>query len=835
MDMEQIPDRLPQAEPEEPGLRDYWRIIVEGRWIIIGAFLVVLLSTTFFTFTAHPIYQATARILVDTNKPVSNDIASLISPLISGTHNEIQNRIEVMSSPPVLAATIQKLEADAEFVAAHRAAQGQSFWSRLWHKILGEPATAQTVGGASDPPLMTEVDLRQRVDVKQVPNTDMIEVRATGGSALEAQLTTNALLEAYKEQDLQFSQATLTSVKDFLQQQLAQMEVKLQNSEQALVDFEKQAGLELSPDDIGKQLLQLEQLLAQAKVDLEDKQRELDAIDTMLDQVTNDFLSKESGAERTDIINETQLKLDQMRKLQDDIAQLEQKRVAYLNKDNFIMAKEMEDEITAKQKAADEAAKTQLHTFDLLPKYEELIHQQLQTTLEINALKDRVDVIQQARDAEAKRITDNSLQFLQVQQNLDSDKNVYILLREEYEKTRMAEAGEIGGVRIVNLAEPPTDPIKPNKKLNLALGALIGLILGTGLTFLRSYLDNSVKTLKDLDTLGLTGLGTVLRAGGTVHANGDEETSIRRRLLTNFETKSAEFDAYISIDAAIRFSELDKPPRSLLVTSVLPGEGKTTTAVNLALAMARSGKRVLLVDTDLRRPNITQLFKLQKLPGLADLAVKKNLNPADVIQTPYTQAEWRRLKPDRLKALLVDNQLKAADWDRTVALQAGEASKLSLEDILVRQGFITKQVLDTVLDTHFKGLQNFFVLPSGELPPSAAAFLGSARVHEILQALHSEFDALILDSPPLAAAADTMILSRLVDGVLMVIEAERTTQEDIRQAIEQLRKVEAAVVGAVLNKANPSIGRYYGSYYGHGYGYGYGYGYGEEKRKGVRN
>lgn len=204
-------------------------------------------------------------------------------------------------------------------------------------------------------------------------------------------------------------------------------------------------------------------------------------------------------------------------------------------------------------------------------------------------------------------------------------------------------------------------------------------------------------------------------------------------------------EAYRTLRTNLEFSNLDKSLRALVVTSASPDEGKSTTLANLAVTMAQGGKRVILMDCDLRRPTLHQLWN-----------VKNNLGLTDMV---------------RDDAALNNPPLQ-----------------------------------DTAVP-------NLKVLTSGQLPPNPAEVLGSKRMEEILAALLNRADLLLLDAPPVIAVTDAAVLASKVDGVLLIVSAGRTKREEARRAQAQLQKVNARIVGAVLNnvKADGSVQYYYSS------------------------
>lgn len=194
----------------------------------------------------------------------------------------------------------------------------------------------------------------------------------------------------------------------------------------------------------------------------------------------------------------------------------------------------------------------------------------------------------------------------------------------------------------------------------------------------------------------------------------------------------------------MEFSNLDKNLRTILVTSAGAEEGKSTTLSNLAVTIAQSGKRVILVDADLRRPTLHQAFGLKNSVGLTDM-----VRDETILANPPTQET---------------------------------------------------------------NVPNLRILTSGQLPPNPAEILGSKRMSEILAALLERADMVLLDAPPVLAVTDAAVLSSKVDGVLLVVSAGKTKRENARKAQAQLEKINARVIGAVLNNVKAdSSAQYYSS------------------------
>jgi len=293
---------------------------------------------------------------------------------------------------------------------------------------------------------------------------------------------------------------------------------------------------------------------------------------------------------------------------------------------------------------------------------------------------------------------------------------------------------------IIEPAQLPSRPVSPNVQLNVALAAAAGFALALGAALLVEYIDDTIKTVKDLEQVsGQVVLGSVSRIRGKDYQD---------KLALAHTPFSSVGEAYRLIRTNIQFMGVDDPARFLMVTSANLGEGKSTTAANLAIVMAQAELTTILIDGDLRKPSIHRVFMLPNSEGLTDL-----------IRMPDSS---------------VREQLK---------------------------------------NTEYENLQ---VITSGPLPPNSAELLGSKRMTAILKELDEIADVVIFDSPPLLAVTDAVILSRRVDGVVLVTLAKHTRRDTLKQAVNRLRQVEANVLGCILNQVNSEDGGYYYGYYSSG-------------------
>lgn len=214
-------------------------------------------------------------------------------------------------------------------------------------------------------------------------------------------------------------------------------------------------------------------------------------------------------------------------------------------------------------------------------------------------------------------------------------------------------------------------------------------------------------------------------------------------MIVEREPKSIAAESYRTLRTNLQYSSFDDDYKVIVVTSSEPGEGKSTTSGNLALSLAQSDKKVILIDCDLRKPSIHKKFKLSNSAGLSDVIVEK----------------------------------------------------------------------ESVTNVGYKYNKNLTVLTAGKIPPNPAEMLGSKAMTALIDALKKIFDYVILDTPPVQAVTDAQILSTKADGTILVVRAEKTKKDSVHNSVNLLKKVNANIIGTVLNGLEVSSNNYY-YYYG---------------------
>lgn len=338
----------------------------------------------------------------------------------------------------------------------------------------------------------------------------------------------------------------------------------------------------------------------------------------------------------------------------------------------------------------------------------------------------------------------DALRLGQLQNELSQTKNSYANILRSYEELRLTEVQSVDSIVVVEKARIPGAPIRPRTLVNTLLATIVGAMLALGIVFLIEYLDDRIKTPQDLlSILNSPILGTIARLPQQGKRRQQDAQAYRQAsLITSLEPRHPVTEAYRSLRTNLQFSSVDETIRSLLVTSATPGEGKTTTAANLAVVFAQAGHSVILVDADIRKPQQHKIFDLPKSPGITEALVSNN--------TPTS--------------------------------------------------FFLRET----------AVPNLRILTSGKEAPNPAELLGSNRMKQLLQELQQEADFLVVDAPPLLAVTDAQVLANNADGVLLVVNTEKTPRAIVARGAEAILRANGRILGVVLNRlANSARGYYY--------------------------
>jgi capsular exopolysaccharide synthesis family protein len=718
--------------PREPHLYDYLLILRKHQWLILAFMLTVVTIVSIATFRMQPIYVATARVEIDRE---SSNLLPFQGPETYDAYEDLEDYIEtqskILQSETLALQTIRSvgLFGHPEF-ADDPSAEGMS----------GDGLANQQRPPELGPFLGS-------LTVKRVPNSRLLDVSFESADPQLASRIVNAHIENYIEQNFRSRYEATTQASSWLANQLNELKSKVEKSEDTRIAYERQNQIWTIDEkqnittqrlsDLNKQLTeaQTDRMSKEALYDME-RSGNLEAVPAIRDSaVLQGLLQKRNDLDTqyTEALTQYGPNFPKVQRLQGQM-------------------KEVDHLIAQEKKNAANRIENEYRTA------------RQRETLLVQALD--------KQKAEANEMAERLVQYNILKREAEANKQLY-----EGLLTKLKEAGISAGlrssnIRVVDPAMVPTSPARPSKSRNLSLAFLVGLVGGIGLALLREYLDNTVKTPDDIETLAQLPSLAVVPAFTTTNGaakhhrllepgkrNGDEA---RIELVSHLLPKSHISEAFRALRTSLLLSQADHPPQVILVTSALPQEGKTTAAANLAVTLAQLGDRTLLIDGDLRKPGVSRALSLGdgKYAGLSSYLA--GVSSLDLITIPHPL------------------------------------------------------------------VSNLAAIPTGPLPPNPADLLASERVAKAVAELRSKYKFIVIDSPPIMAATDAVILSVLADGVLLVVRSGETPKQAFTRTRDLLVSVKCRLLGVVLNAVDSNAPDYYYSYRY----YPYSYGYGQEKPPG---
>ena len=614
--------------------------------------------------------------------------------------------------------------------------------------------------------------IRTNLMVTNERNTNVLNIAMNSNDPEESALLANTVARLYQQRDMEWSAGEIVNLRGFLQEQLGQVETELSDVEDELRRFqEKEQIFELEGN--AQQLLdQLGQIDTKYKATL----AEINIIQER-QRFINSKLSREEKTLKSQLLNSIDNRLMALRT---EIAQTE----ANLVRNSSTYGENHEAVLSLRRKLIRLRRDLEEQTNQLIAggtsiadplKYRQAL---MDTSLFLESRlanyqsqADEYRKIVNQYNRELNTLPAKSVQFAQLERDRTVLAETYSLMRQKFEEARITEASQLGKIRIIDPAIPPTSRTSPKTKVNLAIGLLLGAGLGILATFLIEQTDNSVKNVSEVEKYGINILGIIPDISKTTGRNRQKgkkksknntsgkkgtiavSSDIKRRIITKEDPRSPISEAYRSLRTSLTYASVDNPTKTIIITSPGPGEGKTTTITNLAITFANVGRRTLLVDGDLRRPVLHKVFNLNIEPGV----------------THFLTGFPRDIHP------------------------------------LIKQ-------------TEIKNLQ---VITAGATPPDPSVLLSSKRMHEFIKNLEIGWDVILFDAPPAVAVTDASLLAKDISQFIVVVKSGQTDKFAFERTIKTLESVNAPLAGVVMNAVSPKTS-YQSYYYYHEYYHYYG-------------
>ena len=476
--------------------------------------------------------------------------------------------------------------------------------------------------------------IRRSLSAQPVRGSDIIKISVVGRDPEACSIVANTVTEVMRRRSVEVRREEIRSVRGFIEDQLSIVSDQLHRAEENMKLFKEEnrvTSLDQESQEVLQRITEAEILFNRANTDRGAAERQLAYVQKKLQEQRDLVVS--SIADITS---------PWAKKLKDILIELEVQyatlQVQGYLQDHPKMVELRKDINQTKESLTREVLKIAdgENMLDPLSQIPQFLQQSISLQVDLEMYRSKENTLRHIIEKYERTLgmlPDRELRLAQLTRAKDVNHRIYMKLLEKREEARIIETSRISNLRVIDPAEIPSSPIKPRKKSNLILGLIVGMTLGVGLAFLIDSLDTSLKTIEDVEQFAeMVVLGSLPTIRGRRKAlRRDEVSRISERLVTRHESKSSIAEAYRSLRTNIQFSSPDEPLRTLMVTSAVPKEGKSTTVANLAITMAQQGTRTLLVDTDLRRPILHSLFGQNREPGLINVLVG-DLETGDAIR-----------------------------------------------------------------------------------------------------------------------------------------------------------------------------------------------------------
>ncbi len=585
--------------PPEQAIGDYWRILLKRKWTVIATLVIVLTVTAIATLRMTPIYEAVGRISVNRE---GADLLGFKDPGAPATDDwdinvTLATQVRILQSDSLALQVARKLGLDRKTAASN----------------LTGPPPLDTAGEAR---LINAV--KAPLHVRAIPETRLIELRYSSSDPRFAADVVNTLANAYIEHNFKTKYESTMQAADWLSRQLADLQIRVETSQEKLVKYQREHNI-LGIDD--------KQNITTSKLD--ELNRELTAAEA--DRIQKQALCQlaaRGSPEALSSVEQTAL----LQKLREEQSDLKTQIAQLMTQFGPSYPKVAELHNRLKQVEANMQAEVRNSAERLQKDYEAALRRERMLRAALDAQK-----------REANRLNENAIEYNLLRRDAESNRQLYEGLLQKLKEAGIAAGLNSSNVRIVDVARVPLRPAHPNLPRNLELALLLGLTGGVALAFALEALDNTVRTpeqaemIAALPSLGMIPLSSrlhmkprYLRKPPPAEGDGD-----RIELAALSRPASEITESYRALRTSILLSQLGAPPKVILVTSALPQEGKTTTCINAAVVLAQQGRRVLLVDADLRRSSIHAALGIRLGAGLTDLLTGAETAHPLIIPAPH--------------------------------------------------------------------------------------------------------------------------------------------------------------------------------------------------------
>lgn len=742
-------NQIAQEEPQSSAriLSYYWRVVLYYKWSILGVALIAAMLGGLSALRAVPLYQSDTRLLIRATQPNVSGFQQFDASPMYWMFYETQ--VDILRSRAVAERVVDRLPSPSvpsSAGAAAEPARGGGGWRAAIGDSLDEnvpgwrdwrdwlPAEWRAGAGPALSPVSPRDAAVGRVlaglRVSGGQESEVLVIGFVSTDPVEAADIANATAEAYIEFGLESRLSSANKATSWLGQRLAELRTKLSESEQALSQFQARTGL----------------------VDTRNREN---IISARLGSLTTELIRAQTRS------TEAGARYNQLRDIKDRGAS--QVAVALIVENPLVMeahrnVADLEGKVHELSERYGEKHPKMIAVRGDLAESQRRLSLEVTKSIEGSRKEYEVAKAQEAKlhnyieeqQSEMHTLSGDTFELAKLEREVEANQNLYEAFLDRSKEADVAQDYDVTNVRILDRAQVPRVPFAPDKRRMMVSALFLGLVFGLGIALLRHHLDRTFKSTADIEAeLDLPVLGTLRRL--------KRRRGVSPERVAQVDPSSAFSEAVNDVRTAVQFSRIDDPPRVLLVTSALAGEGKTTLASNLALAQSKRG-RTLLVDGDLRKGRVHDLARLNRSPGVTDFLS----GDATLDEAIFADEEFDRLH----------------------------------------------------------------LMPSGTVPPNPLEVISSAKFSRMLAEVRARYDYVIVDGSPLLAVSDSLVLGHLVDGVVLVVRAGKTTHDAARDALKRLGGAGIRPLGAVLQQVDLKrmhsysyrYAQYNSGYYGYTYG-----------------
>lgn len=719
---------------KEWNLEDYLDLVLRRKVIILAVFFVVFVIALAYALTRPDIYSSSVTFSTEQTQD-----GGLGSSMPSYYFYQMQKPIEYYQ-----AVMNSGLFRDKVLKAA------------LHDSILLDNGglTAEQIYG-----------LLGRISLSKEEHSELMYMSTSAYDPIVAYRIVDIASIAYKDRSREIQEEQARATVEYVSKQVALAEESLENAERQLEEFKSKTKFTAVNvnDGIILRLNEIENKITEISTQRELAQANLDVYNERLGHFEEQYGTSLWDDESQEIVwlrQEIEQLQNQKNTLEENNASSRQ--VQQLAADIDERKQRLRDAVL-KRSAENPSAQKAISEQQELTVYQE---RKIEEELNLFTLKNQERYYTSLRDTYRKQhpnLLEHSIELAKLQRAKTVNATLYNFLIQKGEEAKIKAATGTGGVKVISPPAIPERPIPKNTMRDIFVGVILGLGLGIGLAFLLDLMDQSIHTPEDIEKhLALSTIGTIPHIDYvTKKADRDKKSPVfkdRRngkpikdgvnerifQLLPMLGSKNPLVESYRNLRTDLQFVNVDEPIKSIMFTSAAPGEGKSLNTANLAISFAELGKRVLIVDCDMRKPVQHKIFQLEKSPGISDYM----------------------------------------------------ARELTIDEIVQKTA-----------------ISNLSLLAAGTSPPNPAEMLDSHKMTELIAQLAERFDLVIYDSPPLIAVSDPKILALKVKNVLLVVRVGKVNYRLVKDAYSRLDKVDAKVIGAVLNGVGTKRGYGYYSRY----------------------